>query len=67
MIWAVLVFVLSGVVGLVVLGLFAWRLWQQVKSLGRKAQAAQQRVTVLSEALAAAQDGRPEGRHTNDW
>jgi sensor domain CHASE-containing protein len=67
MVWAVLVFVLSGVAGLVVLGLFAWRLWQQVKALGRKAQAAQQRVEVLSQALAAAQDRGPEGRRTNDW
>jgi hypothetical protein len=67
MFWTVLVFVLTGVAGLVVLGLFAWRLWGQVRSLGRKAAAAQRQVSALTEALAAAQDRQPDGRRTNDW
>lgn len=66
MLWAVLVFVLTGVAGLVVLGAFAWRLWQQVRSLGRKAAAAQRRISELSGG-AAAQERRPDGRRTDDW
>jgi predicted PurR-regulated permease PerM len=67
MLWAVLVFVLTGVAGIVVLGVFGWRLWQQVRSLLRKVTAAEQRISVLTEALAAAQEQRPDGRRTNDW
>ncbi|HZG93615.1 MAG TPA: hypothetical protein VEZ46_02785 [Mycobacteriales bacterium] len=59
MLLAWLVFAASVVGGLVVLGLFCWRLYRQVKSLLRKLEAASARVAEVSTALATVQAGRP--------
>jgi hypothetical protein len=49
------------VVGLAVLALFAWRLWRQVKALGRTVGTAAERVEAAQaelDAISQARDGR---------
>lgn len=67
MLWAVLVFILVGVAGVVVLGLLGWRLFKQVRSLGRKVSTAGTQVAAANKALAAVQRDGTSGRRTGDW
>lgn len=57
-----LLYVGLAVAGLAVLAGFAWRLWRQVRQLGRDVAAASNRIAQASAALAAAQGERPAGR-----
>ncbi len=50
MFWVAL-FVPVGVVSVAVLGLVAWRLWRQVRQLGRDVSAAGERISQASEEL----------------
>lgn len=50
MFWVAL-FVPVGLVSVAVLGLVAWRLWRQVRQLGRDVSAASERISRASEEL----------------
>jgi hypothetical protein len=65
MLLAWLVFAASAVGGLVVIGLFCWRLYQQARSLLRKVEEASARVSEVSSALATVQTRTPADRSTN--
>ncbi len=62
MLW-VAVDVAVGVLGLVVLGLLGWRLWRQVRVLGRQVSAAGQRI---AEATAELERTVPELHRRTD-
>jgi cytochrome bd-type quinol oxidase subunit 1 len=62
MLLAWLVFAVSAVGGLVVLGIFCWRLYQQTKALLRKVESAGARIDEVSSALATVQARTPAER-----
>jgi hypothetical protein len=50
--WWILFGVLLGAVGVAVLAALTWRLWKQVRQLGRDVSAAAARIAAASDALA---------------